>query len=110
MKYCVKYNKKFKYNDVIDEITITYDRKDTTILEFLQLFSNEKCRVNIYIKDEQDFLDNDCLTFFQVAKVKYPNINFALKIKDYYSHGAVNQVYEAVAAADPAIPFFFENC
>lgn len=110
MKYCVNYNKRFKYNNLIDEVTITYHRKDTSLLEFLQLFSSDRCRVNIYIKDEQDFVDNNCLAFFMALAVKHPEINFALKLKEYsYYNSNINQIYEGIKNSGQNIPFFFET-
>ena len=110
MKYCVKYDKTFKYNNIIDEVTITYNRKDTSLLEFLQLFSNNKCRVNIYINNEQDFIDNNCLSFFIALAAKHPEVNFALKLKEYhYDNNNINQIYEGIKNSGQNIPFFFET-
>lgn len=103
MKYCVNYRKNFKYNNVIDEITITYHRKDTTLLEFLQTFSSDKRRVNIYIRDEEDFINNDCITFFKTLVIEHPEVNFALKLK------GVSQVYDIIKETGVNIPFFFET-
>lgn len=96
MRYNINYdpnpNKNFKYIDEVDEITILYKRKDTTLLDFLLKHSGQ--RVNIYIADAEDFLNNNCINIFSSIKEKYPLLNFVLffsdkekellqKVKDY---------------------------
>lgn len=80
MKYSINYNpnpnQNFKYLDEVDEITINYRRKDTTLLEFL--LKHKEQRVNIYISDANDFLENNCAKIFSDIKEKYPELNFVL--------------------------------
>jgi hypothetical protein len=81
MKYCIKYQRDFPYLDKVDEITITYNRKDTTLLDFLLKYKNKI--INIYIKDEDDFLKNDCIKIFDAIATEHPEINFRFKLKRY---------------------------
>ena len=96
-----------KLLNIIDEVTITYNRKDTSLLKFLQTFSNNKRRVNIFIKDEEDFINNDCLNFFKTLVIEYPEINFTLKLKR--GGTVVSKIHDITKATGVNIPFFFET-
>lgn len=82
MNYCINYNpqKGFKYLNEINEITINYRRKDTSLLDFM--FQHKEQRINIKINDEQDFLDNNCISVFEGIKFEYPELNFVLLFSD----------------------------
>ena len=62
MKYCIDFQKGFRYINDVDEITIIYRRKDTSLIDFL--LEHQKQRINIYIKDEEDFLEYNCIKIF----------------------------------------------
>ncbi len=81
MKYCINYQKNFKYINQVDEITIIYNRKDTSLVDFLLEHKNQK--INIYIKEEADFLEYDCIKIFDAIAANYPEINFCFKLKKY---------------------------
>lgn len=80
MRYNINYipdpNQNFKYLNEVDEITIRYNYKDTSLLDFLLLHKEQ--RVNIYITDAEKFLSNDSIELFVHIKEKYPKLNFVL--------------------------------
>lgn len=80
MKFCIDYKKDFKYLNDIDEITIHFRRKDTSLLDFLLLYKSK--RINIYIEDEYDFIENNCIQLFDAIAKEYPEINFVFKLKN----------------------------
>ena len=74
MKYCMNYNQitfKNEYIDKADEWTITYNPKDDTLLEFLEL--NKDRRINIFIEEELE----DYTLFNEICK-KYDNVYLKL--------------------------------
>ena len=99
MKYCIYYNKNSKILQEVDEITIKYNRKDTTLLDFLKLYENK--RVNIYIADLQEFIENK-----EIEKLKaiYNSgiTNFAIKLP-IYDKDAITMIKETT------IPFFIDK-
>ena len=81
MKYCIDFQKGFKYINDVDEITIIYRRKDTSLIDFL--LEHQKQRINIYIKDEEDFLEYNCIKIFDAIAKEHPEIDFCFKLKKY---------------------------
>ena len=69
MKYCIDFQKGFKYINDVDEITIIYRRKDTSLIDFL--LEHQKQRINIYIKDEEDFLEYNCIKIFDAIEKEH---------------------------------------
>ena len=80
MRYNINYtpdpNQNFKYLNEVDEITIRYNYKGASLLDFLLLHKEQ--RVNIYITDAEKFLSNDSIELFVHIKEKYPELNFVL--------------------------------
>jgi hypothetical protein len=82
MKYCVEYKKQFRYTNDVDELTITFNRNDESLLDFLLAHKNQ--RIIIEIKNKQDeFIAYDCIKFFDAAMKKYPDLNFAFNLGNY---------------------------
>ena len=80
MKYCVDYKKDFRYLDQVDELTVHFRRKDTSLVDFLLLHPNQ--RINIYIDNEEDFIENNCIEIFNAIAKNHPEIDFVLKLRD----------------------------
>ena len=79
MKYCLDFNKKYlSLLNEVDEITIQYNKRDTSLVEFLQKYSNK--RVNILISDLEDFIESKEIDKIKGIKEKYPELNFALQL------------------------------
>lgn len=79
MKYCLNYNKDTQRSKSINEVnewTIKYNSKDTTLLTFLDLHKNK--RINLYIEDE-----NINFTFLTELCNKYSNLYIKFK-SEYY--------------------------
>ncbi len=106
MKYCIDYQKNFKYDDKIDEITIRFRREDTSLVDFL--LCNQSKRINILIIDEDDFIENDSIKLFDAIAERYPEINFALKLKTYKS-SKVKKIVEIIKSRKIKHKFFFED-
>jgi hypothetical protein len=105
MKYCVDYQREFKYLNEVDEITITYNRKDTTLVRFLNAHKDQ--RVNIYIADEQDFLENDCIRIFDAISAENPNLDICFKLNPYT--GPVKEVFNAIVESKVKYKYFFNT-
>lgn len=82
MRYCIDYKRNFKYLSKIDEITINFRRQDTSLFAFLSKYKNKV--INIFVEDEKDFIENDCVKFFDAIKKENPDINFYFKLNPYY--------------------------
>lgn len=106
MKYCVDFKKDFRYPDQVDELTVRFRRKDTSLVDFLLL--HNKQRVNIFIDDEDDFIDNDSIKLFDAIVTEHPEIDFALKLRDYKS-GRVKEIVEIIKASAVKHKFFFST-
>lgn len=104
MKYCVDFQKGFKYIDNVDEITITYRRKDTSLIDFL--LEHQKQRINIYIKDEEDFLQYDCIKIFDAIAKEHPEVDFCFKLKRYAED--TKDVFLAILSSEVKYKYFFE--
>ena len=79
MQYCLNYNQyteNTKYINEVEEWTIIYNSKDTTLLKFLELHQNK--RINIYVKEQ-----NINLKFLEELCNKYKNIYIKFNA-DYY--------------------------
>lgn len=106
MKFCVDYRKNFKYLNEVDELTIYFRREDTSILDFLLLHKNQ--RVNIFIDNEEDFIKNNCIKLFNAIIIEHPEINFALKLKDYRNE-KVKEIVNMIREQNVQYRFFFET-
>lgn len=104
MKYCVDYKKDFRYLDQVDELTVHFRRKDTSLVDFLLL--HQKQRVNICIDDEEDFIDNDSIKLFDAIRIEHPEIDFSLKLKDYKNE-KVKEIVNIIKASAVKHKFFF---
>ena len=94
MKYCIDYNQNtrhLKCIDKVDEWTIEYNKKDTTLLDFLE--ENKDRRINLYIKELLD------IQFLKDLSNKFPNLYFKLSI-DYL---------EEIKKEEPNFKFFFDT-
>lgn len=99
MKYCLKYNQKTYQSPHIqdaDELTIDFNRKDTTLLKFLDKYSDK--RINMYVGDEM-YEEKDLHFLSELCK-KYSNlyIKFGLHKED--------KLEEII---DLGFPFFFSD-
>lgn len=81
MKYCIDYRRNFRYLDKIDEITINFNRYDTSLLDFL--LSHKDKRINIFIKDTEDFIESRSIRIFDSIAIEHPEINFVFKLRNY---------------------------
>lgn len=81
MKYCFDYYKTSKRINEIDELNIKYNKKDTTLLEFLNTYKNK--RVNICINNLEDFIEDG--SFENIIKIKNenPELSLYLRLPDY---------------------------
>lgn len=92
MKYCINYNATTSHMDCIkaaDELTIEYNNKDDTLLEFLEL--NKDRRINLSINEELE------LSYLENLGQKYPNLYFKLPL-DYL---------DKIKEKQPDIKYFF---
>lgn len=78
MKYCVDFNKDFRYLNEIDELNIHFRKNDTSLLDFLLLYKDK--RVNIIIDNEEDFIKSECIKIFDAIIEKHPEVNFVFRI------------------------------
>lgn len=96
MKYCLNYNKYTEHQVCIqkaDEWNITYNSKDTTLLEFLNLHLDK--RINLYIEEENiDFF------FLEELCNKYENL---------YIKFNGNYYFDIVLKNKPNFKFFFDT-
>lgn len=99
MKYCIDYYKTSKIINEVDELTITYNKSDTTLLDFLDKYKEK--RINIYIEDLDDFNESNELKKISAIK-DTNNYNIYLKIP-YYNKEFINKVKEK------EIKFFLET-
>lgn len=106
MKYCVDYKKDFRYLNEVDELNIRFRRKDTSLMDFL--LSNVGKRINILIEDEDDFIESNSIKLFDAILIEHPEINFALKLKDYKS-GRVKEIVEIIKDRVVKHQFFFDT-
>lgn len=103
MKYCVDFQKGFKYINNVDEITITYRRTDTSLIDFL--LEHQKQRINIYIKDEEDFLKHGCIKIFNAIAKEYPEVDFCFKLESYSEK--TKDVFLAILGSEIKHKYFF---
>jgi hypothetical protein len=104
MRYCVDYKRDFKYLKEVDELNIVYNRKDTSLLEFLLLYKDK--RINIAIHDESDFIDNECIKLFDAFKEQYPELNFVFKLNSYRIS---RDLFEIIKASEQKYKVFFDE-
>lgn len=78
MEYCVNYRKGFKYLKEVDELTIRFSEKDTTLVDFLLLYKNKRINISILSPPEiENFIEHNSINIFNAIKVKYPDLNIA---------------------------------
>lgn len=96
MEYCLNYNKDTEHSNSIKEVNewnIKYNSKDTTLLEFLDLYRTK--RINLFIEDEEvDFV------FLTELCNKYSNLYIKFK-GDYY--------FDKIIENKPNFKFFFDT-
>lgn len=102
MKYCVEYNSKFKYLKEIDELTIIFNRKDSSLPSFIEKYQDK--RINIYIKEITDFIEHNCLSLIKELFNKYHNIY--LKLPNYNVKES-QELYKQLQ--NTTIPYFFDT-
>ena len=103
MKYCVDYKHGFKYIKEINELNINYNPKDTSLEQFLLNYKDK--RINIYIKDEPDFIINHREKLFGQLAEKHPDVDFALVIPGFKRSEKTEVMYNAIK--DYPIRYFF---
>lgn len=80
MKYCIKYRRDLKCKDEADELSIIYDRADTTLFRFLKKYKDK--RINIFIEDPADFIDHNDIKRFESFEQEIDTINYAFVLPD----------------------------
>ena len=81
MKYCLRYQKyNTKLMKKIDEILITYNKTDTTLLDFLEKYNDK--RIIIAINDFNSFKETNEINIFKSIKEAYPQYNFVLRFSE----------------------------
>lgn len=82
MKYCIQYQRNFKYIKEIDEITISLSKfkKLSDIFEFSELYRDK--RLNFFLDEEfeKNFIDKKLIEYFNSLN---KNIDFAIKLSSY---------------------------
>lgn len=106
MKFCIDYKRDFKYLNDVDEITIRFRRKDTSLVDFL--LEHQKQRINIYIEDEEDFIENNCIELFNAIAEEHPEINFVLKLRDCHDSN-VKYILDIIKNNKIKHNFFFNS-
>lgn len=106
MKYCISYNKNFKYIDKIDELNI--DVKRTDLMELVVLHPQQ--RINICIRDEEDFIEHQqkYIKLFNTIVTDFPENDFALKLRDYKDN-KVKEILNIIKENENKFKFFFET-
>ncbi len=105
MKYCVYYKPGFRYAKEVDELIITYNRRDTSLQDFLREHPDQ--RILIYVADPQDFWDNKCQNYFFAMQKQGNFPKFAL-VFPKYDGGITKKIIEALITDEVKIPYFFE--
>ena len=107
MKYCVPYNKHFKYMKEVDEMIIPYTEEDIHFANNLVTrdYLHDK-RIIISIDDEtfESFAENKLYKVFIGLKTAHSYIDFVLRFDTYYRNG-YDEIYNALKENN--IPFFF---
>lgn len=79
MKYCLTYRKgKDSLMNKADELTIIYNRKDTTLLDFLLEHKNQ--RINILIQDVATFKEDGDMERIAAIKDKHSELQIFLQL------------------------------
>jgi hypothetical protein len=95
MKYCINYHRGFKGADRADEFTITYNKKNDALIDFLENFKDK--RVNLTIEEVLTYSE---LKLLKTIRDKYTNLY--LRIENY-NDNIIEDLTEC------GIPFFFGN-
>lgn len=95
MKYCINYHRNFKNADKADEFTITYNKKNDDLIDFLEKFKDK--RINLTI---EELLSYSELKLLKTIRDGYPNL--FLRIENYN-----DDILEDLTEC--GIPFFFGN-
>lgn len=106
MKYCLNYIKNTKYLNDFDEITIKFRPSDTSLVDFM--LKHQHQRINIYIADNQDFLDNNRIKLFDAIKDEHPELNFVFKLQEYQEE-LTQKVYQVIVNDERDFQFFFRT-
>ena len=90
MKYSVRYNKDFKSIEKVDEIIINYNKKDITLLDFIEENKNKRIILEVNIDEDITLLEELCnkydnliIKFLQYDENKIENI-INSKIKYFF--------------------------
>lgn len=95
MKYCINYHRNFKNADKADEFTITYNKKNDVLIDFLENFKDK--RVNLTIDERLNYGE---LKLLKTISDTYSNL--VLRFENYDSDAIEDIV-------DCGVPFFFGN-
>lgn len=101
MKYCIDYQKDFKQIPDADEITINFRRQDTSLPAFLKKYKDKT--INIYIPDEDDFIENNCIEIFNIIHEE-GLVNFVFKLRPYQKDAS--KLYTLLSTTT-SYPYFF---
>jgi hypothetical protein len=63
-------------------------------------------RINLFIKDEADFIKNNSIKFFNALKKEHPELDFAFKLTEYYIS---KEVYEIIHNSEIKHKVFFSD-
>ena len=95
MQYCINYNRAFKKPERADEFTIIYNKKNDSLIDFLEKFKDK--RINLTIEEKLTFSE---LKLLKTIWDKY--LNFVLRIENYDE-----EILEDITEC--GVPFFFSN-
>lgn len=104
MKFGILYNKRFKYLNDIDELTIYYTQGSMELVNFL--LNYEEKRINIYFKDNK-YINKTSLQALKAIKEKYPQLNMYIKIDFNYNSEDWEDTFDIIKKC--SIPYYFSE-
>lgn len=101
MKYCISYNREFKFLDDIQELEIEYDRKDTTLPAFLEKYADKTIIISISTPTAvAEFIEHNDMKLLEALFNKYHNIKLRFNLQE-------KELLNIAKAS--SIPYFFYN-
>ena len=98
MKYCVRYDRDFRYLKEVDEVIIEYKNKNGELIRFMETIP-ENQRIIVKITDKKLDIDENISIIAAAAKV-HPNMTVLLPTAD---------VAFAKTLKEENVPFFFDK-